>query len=95
MMKKEDDVAVDYENENLCVTRLNDSDTVYWEIVPQNSVFIAIHLSDRKNVGVGEDSYGQHDTWIGLNWVHTSQLILHVIQQVLQWKQIFVQISCD
>jgi hypothetical protein len=35
---------------------------------------------------MGEETYSQHDTWIGPSWVHTSQLTLHAIQQGFEFS---------
>jgi hypothetical protein len=43
-----------------------------------------------KKEGRREKTDGQNSTQIGLSWVHTSQLTLHVMKQGLQSTQLFV-----
>jgi hypothetical protein len=97
-MKKGDDVAGDDDNdvmrENQCVTRLSDSDIVYWWIVPQDPVYIAISTYQTgQNVG-GGDTDSQHDTFTDPTGFHTSQLVFHSIYRVSN-KHRFSFLFCD
>jgi hypothetical protein len=61
-------------SENQCVTRPSDSDIMYWGIIPQNSVYIALPAYQMVNhVGGGKDTDGQHNTFGRLSWVSLLQ----------------------
>jgi hypothetical protein len=68
--------------------------TLYWENVPQDSVYItrsSLHISDKKKKWGGKETDSQHDTRISPSSAHTSQQTLHVIQQGLPFTWIFIQ----
>jgi hypothetical protein len=74
--------------------KTDNSDTVYWETVPQDAFIVLSAYRKDKNVRTKKTD-GQHDTQIGLIWAHTSQLSLHGIRHSLQCACVFLQLFCD
>ncbi len=71
--------------ENQCITELGVSNTMYWEIVPWDLVYIALPSYRKRNVGRGwQDIDGQLDTypWSWLSFC--SQANLHTPEQGFQ-----------
>jgi hypothetical protein len=70
--KKRDEVADDKDDgwcsENQCVTRPSESNTVYWGIVPQHSVYIALPTYQMGNHVWGGGTDCQHDTFGRPSW---------------------------
>ncbi len=63
--------------------KTDNSDTVYWETVPQDSFIVLSTYRRDKNVRTKKTD-GQHESQIGLIWAHTSQLTQHGIRHSLQ-----------
>ncbi len=68
-MKKMGDEVDDEDYEEVCsenqwVTRQSDSDTVYWGIVPQHSVCVALstYQTGENRGGEGKGTDSQHET---------------------------------
>jgi hypothetical protein len=78
-------------DENQCVTKPSDSNTVCSGMVNQDSVYIDVSTYQTgKNVGGGEEGNRRSTQYI--EW---SQLALHSIEQGYQCTLIFKQLICD